>query len=396
MRVWDITKLSLRMFKAHTMRTLLTVLGMSVGISAIMFLVSFGYGLQRTLLEKITTSDALASIDVSVGKEGGQKKLDQESIDILKTIPNVSDVVPVLEVPGQGKFPTLNLDVNVVSSQVGYLKGEGLKIVEGRFFDKNETTGLVISEGVAKIFTEPYTELIGQTVTLTLFPASEVPGKSLTYNPPASYQIVGIVAGENNSVYTSLSSLTNFPLVSYSKVKVKGTSADVIDPMRVQIEEKGFVASSISETIDQANKVFRAVQIVLMVFGMIALVVSAIGMFNTMTITLLERTEEIGIMKSIGASRSNISVMFVMESTLMGFLGATGGVLIGFIEGQIINFLLNIVATRFGGTAVNLFYGPLWFVSAIIIFGAFVGFSTGVFPARKASKIDALDALRYK
>lgn len=396
MRLMDVTKLSLRMFKAHTMRTLLTILGMSVGISAIMFLVSFGYGLQRTLLEKITTSDALASVDVSVGKEGGQKKLDQAALDILKTIPNVADVVPVLEVPGQGKFPTLNLDLNVVSSQQSFLKGEGLKLAEGRFFDKNETDGLVISEGIAKIFNVPYDQLIGQSVTLTLFPPSETPGKSLTYNPPTSYKIVGVVVGENNSVYISLNSLDNFPLISYSKVKVKGTSADIIDPMRIVIEEKGFVASSISETIDQANKVFRAVQIMLMIFGMIALIVSAIGMFNTMTITLLERTEEIGIMKAIGASRSDISIMFVMESTLMGFLGASGGIILGYLEGEIINFFINIIATRFGGNAVDLFYSPLWFIGIIAGFGAFVGFATGVFPARKAAKIDALDALRYK
>jgi ABC-type antimicrobial peptide transport system permease subunit len=69
MRFFDVLKLSLRMFKARTMRTLLTILGMSVGISAIMFLVSFGYGLQRTLLQKITTSDALVSLDVTLGED---------------------------------------------------------------------------------------------------------------------------------------------------------------------------------------------------------------------------------------------------------------------------------------------------------------------------------------
>ena len=129
---------------------------------------------------------------------------------------------------------------------------------------------------------------------------------------------------------------------------------------------------------------------------MIALIVSAIGMFNTMTITLLERTEEIGIMKAIGASKSDISLMFIMESTLMGFLGAVGGVGIGYIGGLVINILINAVATRFGGEAVSLFYSPLWFVMTVIGFGAFVGFLTGVFPARSASRIDALDALRYK
>ena len=166
--------------------------------------------------------------------------------------------------------------------------------------------------------------------------------------------------------------------------------------MRVAIDALGLTASSISETIDQANKVFRIIQLILMVFGMIALIVSAIGMFNTMTITLLERTEEIGIMKAIGASKKDISLMFVMESTLMGFLGALGGVILGFLGGLIINLLINAIATRFGGEAVSLFYSPLWFISTVIGFGAFVGFMTGVFPARKASHIDALDALRYK
>jgi ABC-type antimicrobial peptide transport system permease subunit len=133
-----------------------------------------------------------------------------------------------------------------------------------------------------------------------------------------------------------------FPLSSYTKLKVKCTSTQVLDRVRARYRAKGFAASSISETIDQANKVFSAIQIVLMVFGMIALIVSAIGMFNTMTIALLERTEEIGIMKAIGASRGSISLMFVMESTLMGFLGAVGGVILGMIEGEILNFFINL------------------------------------------------------
>jgi putative ABC transport system permease protein len=88
--------------------------------------------------------------------------------------------------------------------------------------------------------------------------------------------------------------------------------------------------------------------------------------------------------------------MFISEATMMGFLGGLGGVLIGFLEGQIVNFMINLIASRFGGEQVSLFYSPLWFVMTIIAFGAFVGFLTGIFPARKASHIDALDALRYK
>ena len=166
--------------------------------------------------------------------------------------------------------------------------------------------------------------------------------------------------------------------------------------MRDTVIGQGFSVSSLSDTVAQANKVFSAVQLTLMFFGFVALSVSAIGMFNTMTIALLERTEEIGIMKSTGASRNSISLMFIMESTIMGLLGALGGVVISYLGGFIVNSLLNVVAARFGGQAINLFYSPLWFVFTIIGFGAFVGLLTGVFPARSASRIDPLEALRYK
>ena len=115
-----------------------------------------------------------------------------------------------------------------------------------------------------------------------------------------------------------------------------------------------------------------------------------------MTITLLERTEEIGIMKSIGASDMSISMMFFMEAAIMGFLGGCAGILIGWLGGLGFNTVINFIAARFGGEKVSLFYSPLWFVLSILVFSAVVGFLTGLTPARRASKIDPLDALRYK
>lgn len=379
------------------MRTLLTILGMSVGIAAIIFLVSLGYGLQRTLLQKITTSDALVTLDVTLGKSE-DVALDNAVVETLKTIPDVVDVIPVLELSGQGKFGDITLDVNTVSSSATLLKSEGVKVAYGRLFTTDEPNKVVITKAVSQVFGTAPEEMLGQAVSLTLFQndATGQVSRKNSFSPKNTYTISGISDGDENIVYLSLDSLEGFPLTNYTKLKVKCASTQVLDQVRRDVEEKGFAASSISETIDQANKVFSAIQIVLMVFGMIALVVSAIGMFNTMTIALLERTEEIGIMKAIGASRGSISLMFVMESTLMGFLGALGGVILGMIEGEILNFFINLVATRFGGESVDLFYSPLWFIGIVIAFGAFVGFMTGVFPARKASHIDTLDALRYK
>jgi putative ABC transport system permease protein len=134
----------------------------------------------------------------------------------------------------------------------------------------------------------------------------------------------------------------------------------------------------------------------LAVFGGIALVVSAIGMFNTMTVTLLERTGEIGIMRTIGASPTDIKILFIAEAVIVGFLGGMVGMGIGVSVGLIVNFFINLAATSFGGKAIQLFRFPFLFLLFITAFSAIVGFLTGVFPARRAAQLSPLEAIRYK
>ena len=88
--------------------------------------------------------------------------------------------------------------------------------------------------------------------------------------------------------------------------------------------------------------------------------------------------------------------MFLLESILMGFLGGIGGVMIGYIGAEVANFGINILAQRFGGQSLDLFYQPPWFVLFILIFSTIVGFVTGIYPSIKASRINPLTALRYK
>jgi putative ABC transport system permease protein len=131
-------------------------------------------------------------------------------------------------------------------------------------------------------------------------------------------------------------------------------------------------------------------------FGGIALLVSAIGMFNTMTVTLLERTKEIGIMRTIGASPNDVKYLFVSESVVVGFMGGITGVAMGVALGLTVNLFLNLVAGQFGGQSVALFSFPLGFLTFIIVFSACVGYLTGIFPARRASSLNPLDAIRYE
>jgi len=394
----DILRLSLRMFKARTLRTLLTILGMGIGIAAIVFLVSFGYGLQNALLERITTSDALSTLDV-IARPEENTRLDEETVRRLSALPNVEDVVPVIELRGQVRIDDITLDSGLAIASPEYIQLEGIEFSKGTRY-RNDAYEIAITSGVAQAFQIDDSELVGKTVSLSLFLPEEVEGSRRAGEVSASLDrsltVVGVIDSEQNRVYVPEGPVTGLRLPDATKLKVKGFSTDVLTELRAGVENMSLTASSISETIDQANKVFQVLQIILMLFGVIALVVSAIGMFNTMTITLLERTEEIGIMKSIGASPASISIMFVTESTLMGLLGSLIGILLGIGGGETINIVFNFIAGRFGGESADLFSTPLWFITAIIIFGAFVGFLTGVFPARKAAKTDALEALRYK
>lgn len=409
MKFVDLFKLSTRMFKARTSRTLLTVLGMSIGIGAILFLVSLGYGLQKTLLERITTSDSLLTLDISEAKSG-IVSLDQEMIKKIEAMPGVEDVSPAFQITTQGHLDDLSADLSTIGSKPSFLKLGGYKPSKGVLLSDDNQNGIVISSAVGQVFGKTVDEMLGKEMTFSFFVPrvapviddtggasdSQAQGDFEKVDSDVKYKIIGVIDGEDNIAYVNMASLGNLNIDKYGQVKVKTRSNGEMGIIRDTILEYGLLVSSLSDTVDQANQIFKVVQIILMLFGFIALVVSAIGMFNTMTITLLERTEEIGIMKSIGASDTSISVMFFMESAIMGFLGGIAGIVIGWLGGQLFNAIINFVATKFGGEKVTLFSTPMALVLVILVSSAFVGLLTGLVPARRASKTDPLDALRYK
>ena len=101
-------------------------------------------------------------------------------------------------------------------------------------------------------------------------------------------------------------------------------------------------------------------------------------------------------MRAIGITRKDIMKIFLLEAMIMGFLGGLGGIIIGFVGGELVNVGINILAQNLGGQSLDLFYSPLWFISTIGLFSSIVGFLTGVYPSIKASRLNPLDALRYK
>ena len=399
MRVSDVIQLSTRMFKTRKMRTSLTILGIGIGIGAIVFLVSLGYGLQKALIEQITSSDALLSLDVVQG-EKTVLVLNNDVLSKIKALPEVNEVAPMVSLRGQILFEGTTADSIMNITSDAFLKFSGLKVEAGTLMN-GQANEILISKAVARVFNiEDAKSIIGKEVSVSFLAikTDESGQEDLDLiEQTGMFKIAGVVGDESSSfVFFPISKVAGLTIDSYSQVKVRVNSTNDLDAVRDKILDMGFAVAALSDVVDQANKIFRILQIILAVFGIVALVVSAIGMFNTMTIALMERTQEVGIMKSLGAARWDIMSMFVTEAMIMGFLGGVVGLLVGFLGGEVFNLLLNLLASRFGGKTVDIFYTPLWFATTIMVFSTVVGFVTGLWPARRAARLNPLEAVRYK
>jgi len=384
------------MFRTRPARTWLTIGGIGVGIAAVVILVGLGYGLQGVLLEKIVFGEALLSLNVMT-PPSRVIVIDNEEVNNFLNLENVEEVAPLASFTSLVTYGDLTGSIMLNGVEPNYFRYAGVMAGEGELFNENENDSIILSSAVLKLFEMEPEEVLGKTVNFKIFMPIENSDEVQEISLDKDYKIKGIVGDEASIfAYIPLGEFTSrFVVPFYEKARVKVTDREFLDSVESKIIEKGFVVTALSKTVDQANKIFSGVQIVLALFGGIALIVSAIGMFNTMTVTLLERTKEIGIMRTIGGSPLNIKVMFLTEAVLMGFLGGVVGIGIGVGGGLSINFLLNIVATRLGGASMELFRFPIPFLLFIAIFSAVMGYVTGLFPSKRAGSLNPLDAIRY-
>lgn len=124
--------------------------------------------------------------------------------------------------------------------------------------------------------------------------------------------------------------------------------------------------------------------------------VGSLGMFNTLTVSLLERTREVGLLKTMGMKSKEIREVFLSEAIIMGVYGGIVGIIIRVIGGYVISFIISIISVLRGYDGLTITYLPLTTAMGIILVSAFTGIATGFYPARRATKISALDALRYE
>lgn len=401
MRVQDLAQLSTRMFITNPLRTWLTILGMGVGTGAVVVLVGLGFGLQKIIIEQIVFGETLLSLGVSAGSQS--IKITDETIAAIEDIENVQDAAPLARFPALVTYKGLTGNVFLQGAEPAYLRYSGVSAAEGDVFteeDAEDGSSVMLSPAVLKLFgVDDPAEFVGEQVTLRLLvPSPDNADEVVEVFIDKTYTVRGITKEEGvlNALMMMSELRQHVGIEEYERAQVRVSSNEFLEVTEAALIEDGFRVTALSKTVEQASKIFQGVQAVLAVFGGIALLVSAIGMFNTMTVTLLERTKEIGIMRTIGASPKDIKWLFVSESVVVGFMGGLTGIFMGVALGITINLLLNFVASQFGGQSVSLFSFPLNFLLFIAIFSAAVGYLTGIFPAKRASTLNPLDAIRYE
>lgn len=395
LRLMDLLKLSLRVFRVRPMRTFLTIFGASIGIGTVLFLVSLGYGLQFILIGQLaTTEDSLISLEAFYPVESG-KVITQDDINMMAGTEGADEVSPVAEFPGEASVDSLSGFLTAKIVRQNYFRLSGTKTAYGSIFTEGEEA-VVVSNTTLKLFGLPEDEtIIGQSISLNIFYPSDDPLDIKTISISNSVIIKGIVVDEFAPPFIYIpSDIIGEKPPYYQRVFVKAQSIELVEPLKDRLIETGLLISARLDLVKQASRIMTAVTIVLGVFGVTALIVSSIGMFNTMIIGFLERIFEVGIMKSIGATARDIRNLFLMESLIMGLLGGVGGIIIGVGGGELVNFGLNALARQLGGSPIDIFIYPVRFIIAIALTSAIVGIMSGFWPARRASKLPPRQAFK--
>lgn len=214
---------------------------------------------------------------------------------------------------------------------------------------------------------------------------------------PTEYEIIGVVPDNKTPiVYVPLMQLKKLGITSYSQVKLVTNNQSDVSKVRKQVEVLGYRTTSVVDTVSQIEKLFGTVRLLLGLLGVVALAVASLGMFNTLTVSLLERTHEVGMMKTIGMKSTEIQDLFLTESMIMGLFGGIGGLLLGFLAGKFLSAILSIIAIYKHIGILDISFIPFSFILIIMVLSVIVGITTGLYPSYRAKKISALNALRYE
>lgn len=401
-------KISLRSLKVNKMRSILTSLGIIIGVCAVIIMLAVGEGAKGKISKQIESmgsnlllvmSGSSTSGGVRVGG-GSQPTLTiSDAQAILKDCPSVLEVAPTVSESKQIVFSNQNWSTAVYGVTPSYLRIKDWALDDGRS---------ILPEDIrnsAKI------ALLGSTVVTNLFGDLDPVGKTIRV-AGMPFKVVGILSKKGQSgmgqdqddsilipITTAQKKLfgTQFPgVVKFIQVQAKNGDVldDAEDEVKLLLRERhnigknkddDFTVRNFTQMMETIKQVTNAMTILLGSIASVSLLVGGIGIMNIMLVSVTERTKEIGIRMAIGAKAIDIRFQFLIEALLLSLAGGFVGIVIGVCGAKLIELCSSLSVT------ISLFS-----ILLSVGFSAFVGVAFGFYPAYKASLLNPIDALRYE
>ena len=386
-------KMSVNAMLAHKLRSLLTMLGIIIGITAVISVVALGKGSQEQILagiRKIGTN----TIDIMPGKgfgdmlSGKVKTLSISDANMLAKQSFLDSVTPNTSTSGVLTYENISLSASLKGGGVGSFDVNGLKLEEGRIYDDDEVLN---SASVA---------LIDQNTKNSIFKNEDPIGKTILFNKKP-LRIIGVLQkddfkmGDSSTLkiyapYTTvLNKITGDKFISSITAKVnEGVNAQIAEKslselLEIKHGKKDFFtrnSDSIKQTIEETISTMR---LLISSIAVVSLVVGGIGVMNIMLVSVTERTKEIGIKMAIGARQSNILQQFLIEAVLLCLIGGAIGIVLSYAIGYVFNNFLNGFSMIFSNGSIVL----------ALVTSMAIGIIFGYMPAKNASKLNPIDAL---
>jgi putative ABC transport system permease protein len=448
MKLRDMTELAVRNLREAILRNSLTTLGVAVGVASLVAMLSLGVGLQQLASSRLTKSGLFDSIFVTAktnlrGPGAGPpatraaspkaRPLDADARAELTKLPNVIEVYPQIrfftEVRFDGKpFATVVAGMPESSKQSGAFDG-----MQGGFFSSPNADEAILQIEFAKELNPQSKDLIGKDLVLRYAErqalASESGGAAqnsggFSVVPKEKHlRIIGVVETEPASGFGGFGSgrlLIPLPVAetlraaqvndlrdvlrggsstdkpAYASLSVRVKSPSLVDATEKKIKDLGFSAFSLLDASKSLRIFFSVFDLLLGIFGSLALAVATLGIVNTLVMAILERRREIGVLKALGAADGDVKQLFFVEAGVMGLTGGVLGVLLGWMIGQALTLATNIYLKRQELPGVQISSVPLWLIAGAIGFAVLVSLIAGLYPASRAAKLNPVDALRYE
>lgn len=409
MKKKDIFRQSLRNLQQQGLRSWLTVLGIVIGVASVIAIVSIGSGLQKSINSQtdglaqrvgvVTPGDGGFSIGPGGGggPEASEGQLFVDEVD-LRTVQSTQGVDV-----GYGEVET---DADVTSGELtAPLTVTGVNPRDW----KRANTDVELKNGRFLTPSDRNSVLIGYEISRELYE------NNITINDPLTidnqtFKVVGVISDDSDRQSTSVimppsparSLSTELETGEYSSIgfiveenaEVEQTVTKVRENLRnirgVSEDNQEFTVTSLSSQLEEVTNITTTLNYFVAGIAAISLLVGAVGIANTMYMSVMERTKEIGTLKALGTTRSEILQLFIVESALIGLVGGFIGLSLGFLLSGIIGYLLSIFLTTIPAST----YISPFMISASLIFAVVMGVVSGAFPALKAAKMEPVEALR--